>query len=138
MTYCDLYDVQAELPHFTFTGSSVPTIEDVESYCDQVGDEMDSLFAAVGVALPILDDGPLSVALQIATLGVCARVLRAAELQDDRAKWYQDMYDRKLATIRALPSMLSPSEEVIPSAPSGYDSGLEAEDRHFHREDQDW
>ena len=138
VAYCDTYDVQSELQRVTITDISKPTLAEVAAWCDEISIEMEAIFGACGVPLPIVDDEPLSIAMQIAVLGVCARVLRSIEMQNERAKWYQDLYDAKLKLVRQFPSMLGVSGSAEPSAPAAYDSGLTADERHFRRESQDW
>lgn len=139
--YCDTYDVQAELQRMTLTSTSKPTLAQVTDWCAEVGAEMEAVFAAVGVTLPITSQNALDVAERIAVLGVCAIVLRSVDMESERAAVLQDLYDKRLKMVREMPAML---EE-----PSSTDAGgvgslvadenpTETPERKFHRELKEW
>jgi hypothetical protein len=104
--YCDTDDVKSELQYLTLTTTSKPSVSDVNDFCDEIKEELDAVFEAVGIALPITETRPLSIAKQIAVLGVCARILRSIQESDERAKWYQQLYDDRITMIRKLPSVM--------------------------------
>lgn len=136
-TYCDIYDIQAELPHLTLSATSKPTDMQVEDYIEEIGAEMDAAFESVGISLPLIDTRSLMIAEQIATLGVSARTLRAAEFESERERELQALYDAKLKRVMDNPSMLVSEGTATPSAPTSYDPGSTVE-RKFRREEQDW
>lgn len=136
VTYCDIYDIKAELKRLTISSTSVPSEADVEKYIEQISAEMNATFAAAGV-LPVVDDEALLVAEQIAVYGVAAKTLRAAEFEPEREKRYQDLYEARLKMVLNNPSMMESASEVDVAGPSGMDAGT-GENRKFRREEKDW
>jgi hypothetical protein len=136
LAYCTVDDVQSELRQLTLSDTSKPTVTEVEGWCDETAAEMDAVFGALGVELPISDMSRLGVVRSWAVLGVCARVLRSVEMENAHAKWFQDMYDNKLKLVQSWPAILGIPGTTEGPAPKMYTPS--STDRPFNREEQDW
>jgi hypothetical protein len=135
MAYCDVYDIAGELKLMHFSTTTKPTVVEVEEKCASVSIEMDAVFSAAGVVLPLVTTPQLSIAEGIAVLGTCARVLRSVETKPELVKAYQDQYDKKLEMIRKTPAILSAPVTPTPDSPG---ASLMRGDPKFQRGQQQW
>jgi hypothetical protein len=134
--YCAIEDIQAEIKLMTFTTTSKPNIEEVEGKCESVSTEMDAVFAAAGIVLPLETDDQKEIAKQIAVLGTVARILRSVETKPDVVKMWQDSYDKRVAQVQKTPGILSASTVPSPTTP-GHGPGR-TQGASFTREGTDW
>lgn len=120
MAYCDVYDVQAELPYITISASTEVTTTEVEQFCEDIEADMDSRMRAVGITVPVTDSTALEFLLPIAVNGVKAKLLRALRMQEgdgDRAQVYEELYQAAMARIEANPAIVR--EDEAPGSPEG-------------------
>lgn|SRR5574340_95845 len=135
MAYCDVYDIAGELKLMHFSATTKPTVAEVELKCASVATEMDAVFSAAGVTLPLVTTPQLDIAERIAVLGTCARVLQSVETKLDLVKSYQDQYDKKLDMIRKTPAILSAPVTPTPNSPG---ASLTRGTPKFSRGEQQW
>lgn len=136
--YCDSYDVASNLKRFQsgFTSLTEPSNAEVDDFCDEVSVEIDATCIAAGVALPLTGANPLKLAKSWAILGASARVLRAAEVEPERADVLQKMFDEKLKLLLKNPAMLQ--DATIEQEAPGLKGAIGLETRRFHVGEKDW
>ena len=112
MAYCTTTDIQAKIPYTTFSATSKPTLTQVSDYCDDISADMDEKFQSVGVTVPVTDSDKLKLLTRVACFGVVAEVYRSQDNNIEKAKMYQDLYDKEMKYILANPDILLATAEV--------------------------
>lgn len=130
--YIDIYDITAKLQHISIDSTSNPSSSEVGDMIDEIEAAMDARFAAAGISIPITLAAKILVVTPIAINGVCAEVLRAADVNPDMAAERQRLYDHAMANIEKHPEILRETSESF-SVPAG-SSGKP----RFHRAQRDW
>ena len=133
--YCTTADIVRELPHVKIDGTTKPSADEVTQFCADITADMDARFRAVGLEVPIADEGPLKVVKPIAVNGVKAKVLRAKQLGDqEQTVIYEKIYQDAMARIERNPAILLTQDTY--GQPEG--TAREDEDIQFKRTEDDW
>jgi len=141
MSYCAHADIETRFQNLSFSSTTNPTDTQVDVMCDQVSDDMDTQMQTVGIVIPVTDTDKLDMLKRIASFGVVAEIYRSLDLELEKAKMYQALYDKELGKILKNPEIITGTDEIT-NAPSWTgedrtttDSDL---DEDFNRHGDDW
>jgi hypothetical protein len=141
MAYCLIADIQAKIQYTVFSATTNPTDTQVTAFCDDITQDMDEKFQTVGIAVPITDADKLKLLKRIACFGVLAEFYRSVDEMTEKAKMYQDLYDKAIKNILNNPDILSATSEVTNNPTwtgEERDESDTAMDEDFNRHGDDW
>ncbi len=134
MAYCATSNIQAKIQYTIFSATSQPTSTEVSNFCDDITQDMDEKFQTAGITVPIVDADKLKLLKRIACFGVLAEVYRVIDEMIDKAKMYQDLYDKAMKNILDNKDILAAIAIVINNPKwTGQDRTID-----FHRQEDDW
>jgi len=117
MAYCTIENVEV-LTEISWTDATSPTTTQVESMIDNVANEIDGVLQASGYSVPVSGTAALELLRSINAFGVGPEAYHATYLVESlppKVKYWQDRYDKFLASVRAgevqLPA-LEPESDI--------------------------
>ena len=110
MSYCITSDVARYLTKLKisdFTNTTNPTSDQVQSFIDEIGNEIDSVLITSGIKLPIVANDYLQ---KLNALGASALVIGGLELGGENEKdtardWRVSQYEKRLEMLKANPRL---------------------------------
>jgi len=112
MAYCAVADIESKIQYTDFSDTSNPTETQVTTFCGEISQDMDDKMQPCGIAVPVTDDDKLKTLKRIACFGVLAEVYRCIDEMIDKAKMYQDLYDKELKNVLNNKDIISATDEV--------------------------
>ena len=123
MSYAVIADVQGVIPKWTFSGTTKPSTTQATAIIDAVSEEIDSILAARGIAVPVTAPAHFLAALVMLNVyGGAARILRAAfpdatgPGETPAYAYWEKQYDEGIAGLRngtAIPRSVSASDLYV-------------------------
>lgn len=131
--YCDYNDVNANVQGLVISYTSIPPIDTVQTFCQDITDILDLRMAAVGITpTSIVDIKILGYLKSIAVNGVIGKIYLALNMFIN-AEIYNKAFEAAIIGIERNPKIVQPTESRY-AAPSGSKAGT----RPFQRDVRSW
>ena len=140
MAYCTSSDVQSEIQNTDFDTTTRPTLAEISQFCLDVSGQLDAILKGYSVTVPVTDATTLLFMKRVALSGVCSRVFFAIGQEPEKAKFYQDQFDRNVDMIRKNPNIANPDASGAARLEKAYNSfsDVDTNPRALRMGDRQW
>lgn len=107
--YCVIADVQAEIQNTVFNTTTRPTAAQVTQFIADISGEMDAIFIANAIVLPVTDANALLLLKRVCLLGTKSRVYGVMGMEVERERDYWKMYQAELRRLEENPWIANPA-----------------------------